>query len=49
MQHNTLLSALAKMQSLGHVDAVDSARARGALREGGRVPDEPAQLIRRFA
>jgi hypothetical protein len=49
MQHNTLRSALAKMQWLGHVDAVDLVDARGALREGGRVPDEPTQLIRRFA
>jgi hypothetical protein len=49
MQHKTLRSALAKMQVLGHVDAVDQARARGGLHETGRVPDDPAQLIRRFA
>jgi hypothetical protein len=49
MRHNTLRSALAKMQSRGHVDAVDPVGARGDLHEGGRVPDEPAQLIRRFA
>ena len=49
MQHNTLRSALAKMQARGHVDAVDLVGARGDLPAGGRVPDEPAQLIRRFA
>jgi hypothetical protein len=49
MQHNTLRLALAKMQSRGHVDAVDPVGARGALREGALTSHDPAQLIRRFA